>query len=86
MDAVSTVEAQMLCRLETLDKKVILYRKMSERGVFLNLANTHLSSNLAPVTPGPAPRPDNTGAQMMSLTVLQDASVFSLFGKTISTI
>ena len=34
----------------------------------------HPSSNPAPVTPGPAPHPDNAGAQMMFPAVLQDAS------------
>ena len=74
VDAVSRVEPQMLYRLETLDKKVTALQKDVRERCVPQFSDHHLSSNPAPVIPGPAPRPDNAGSQMMSPTVLQDAS------------
>ena len=54
-------------------KVTALQKDVRERCV-PQFSDHHPSSNPAPVTPGPAPHPDNPGAQMMSPKVLQDAS------------
>ena len=77
-DAMSRIEARLLCRLQTLDEKVTALQKdVQERCILEPTVHpSSLLTNPAPemITPGPTSRPDNAGAQMMSPTVLQDAS------------
>ena len=79
-DAVSGIEARLLCRLQTLDEKVTALQKdVQERCIPASVDHNRpsaLSTSPAQetVTPGPTPRPDYAGASMMSPTVLQDVS------------